>query len=588
MPPASTAPPPSRTVLAVGLGLLVVLIFAIYWPALSNDLVWDDRPNLIENDNVRGFSGEHLRWAFTETHVGHYQPLTWVSFMIDDALWGGTPRGFHLTNIFLHAINAVLFAAIGLRLCRLILPRGALAASLIAAAMFAVHPMRVESVAWATERRDVLSGAFFLGSLLLYLIARDRGSNGRLHPGFLAASLVVFALSLLSKALGMALPVVLLVLDVYPLRRLEGEHWRRAAPRVLLEKLPYFALAVASAVIAIVAQSERALAPLEIHGWLERSAQAFYGACFYVRTTFLASQWYPLHEMRLPLDAFAPRFVGSAVFTLGLTAVLIWKRRQWPGALAIWLIYLALVAPMLGLAQSGQQLVADRYSYLSCLGLALLVGWLAVTLWHSLKPDDWRRWLCAGAVMGGLVIWSVQARRQVSVWRSEETLWTHVLKGGPSSRAYNNLGVIADTQGETEAAAMLFASALEVAPTYGRARSNLIGILERSYTSFDRESLTRAANALRGSLAVLAPDDPFALRVLGLSMLRLGDNPQAVTDFEQLVRLRADAAQGWELLGRARLQTGDTAGAIEALERAVQLDPASQNAAGLLRNARGG
>src|SRR5215813_2391864 len=208
-------------------GLVALITFVVFSPALRNGFVnWDDFETIVENQNFRGFTWTHLRWMFTTFHMGHYQPLSWVTFSLDYLLWGTDAFGYHLTNILLHSANAVLFYFVALRLLAIATFSTAtivrhLTAGL-SALVFAIHPLRVESVAWATERRDVLSGFFLLLTVLSYLKAADYETNNTSGQRWIAVAAVLYVLSLLSKASGMTFPMVLVVLDVYPLRRLGG------------------------------------------------------------------------------------------------------------------------------------------------------------------------------------------------------------------------------------------------------------------------------------------------------------------------------------------------------------------------------
>src|SRR6058998_3018459 len=262
--------------------------FAAFLPTLHNQFVsWDDDKNFLENPDYRGLAWTNLRWMWT-THLGHYIPLTWMTLGLDYLLWGMNPLGYHLTSLLLHAANAVVFFFIVRRILTRALPspseRGyALAVSAgVAALGFAIHPLRVESVAWVTERRDVLSGLFYLSAILIYLRACEGGARGR---GWYWLSVAVFVCALLSKSMVVNLPVVLLILDVYPLRRLGGfvGWWSGPARRVYVEKIPFVFLAAAASAVALMAQlsvhTVTSLAQLSVPGRLAVSA---YGFSFYL------------------------------------------------------------------------------------------------------------------------------------------------------------------------------------------------------------------------------------------------------------------------------------------------------------------
>src|SRR5881396_482688 len=283
--------------------LVVLCTLAAFLPTLQNHFVnWDDDKNFLDNPYYRGLAWTQLRWMWT-THLGHYIPLTWMTFGLDYLLWGMNPLGYHLTNLLLHSANGVVFFFVVCRILARALPglseRGhALAVSAgVAALVFAIHPLRVESVAWVTERRDVLSGLFYLVAILLYLRACEGMARGR---GWYWLSVAVFVCALLSKSMVVNLPIVLLILDVYPLRRLGGfvGWWCGPARRVYVEKIPFVFLAAAASAVALMAQlsvhTVTSLAQLSVPGRLAVSA---YGLSFYLWKTVAPMNLSPLYEL---------------------------------------------------------------------------------------------------------------------------------------------------------------------------------------------------------------------------------------------------------------------------------------------------
>ncbi|HEY3242072.1 MAG TPA: tetratricopeptide repeat protein [Phycisphaerae bacterium] len=581
----------------LALAVALAAVLAVYSPALSNGFVWDDRANLLESPAYRGFGLAQIRWAFSTFRLGHYQPLTWLSFGLDYLMWGERPAGFHLTSILLHGLNAFLFGWLSLQLVRRAQPavdgrarHAHFVAAVVAAAVFALHPLRVESVAWVTERRDVLSGLFFLSSILMYLRAYANRSRHAARTTWYCLSLVAFELSLLSKSLGLALPLVLLVLDVYPLGRIprSPRRWTNlAARRVYLEKAPFFALAVVCGLIAIAAQARSgALFSVQTHGLSARLAQAVYGLIFYLRATVATTSWYPLYEWPFNLNPFEWRYVLSGIAVVVLTAFFMALRHRFPAGLAAWLCYVGLLLPVLGLAQSGVQFVADRYSYLACLGWAVLAGTGVARCWHATSSPTGRA-LCAGAAALVLSLWTGLTWRQIPVWRDEERLWRHVLTRGPSAMAYNNLGALALLANDRPAAATDFSRALTVMPTYARARRNLLETLGASVSSFDAETRQLAAGALERSLQ-FDPVDGAAWLELGILQASRERFAQAKAAFQRATRLAPDESFAWLGLGICLYKTGDSRGAIVALEHALRIDPSNAQAGALLSAIRGG
>jgi tetratricopeptide (TPR) repeat protein len=492
--------------------------------------MWDDNVLLTENPFYRGLSAAHLRWMFTTLEAGHYHPLTWMSFGLDYRLWGMEPRGYHLTNVLLHAVNAVLVFF----LIRVLLRRAARAeptaadldaAALVGALFFAIHPLRVESVAWVSERRDLLSGLFYLLALLAYL---------RAHPPALppvrawqAVALTSLALSLLSKAWGMTFPLVLLVLDVYPLRRLGGTGHDRG--RVFLEKVPYALLAVAAAVMSAIAQLQVAAnLTLAEYGVSARLAQAAYGLFFYVLKTLAPLHLSPAYVLEPGLDPFRLRYLLAAAGVLVISAAAWAVRRRSPSVLAAWVVYAVVVSPVLGFLQTGPQLVADRYTYLATVPFAALVAASFLALYRS----D-RRWVAVPA-LGVLLVLAVLAHQQTYVWRDTMSLWEHALRLDPDNfLARAHRGLHYDRRGDDDRALADYSAALMVNPYYTLMYSR------------------------RGNLRQ-----------------RHGDTHGALSDYTAVVRLDPLDVDTLATRGSLRAATGDFEGGTSDLREALRIAPA--------------
>ncbi|HVP13226.1 MAG TPA: hypothetical protein VMV94_18780, partial [Phycisphaerae bacterium] len=464
--------------------------FLVFLPALHNQFVnWDDDYMLLQNEHFRGLGWSQLRWMAGAYWIGHYHPLTWLSFAIDYRLWGLDAKGafgFHLTNVIIHALNAGLFYLLARRLLALALPpqkgqpdAATYVAAALGALLFAVHPLRVESVAWATERRDVLSVFFLLPCLLLYL-AYASGSHRRW--GWYAASVAFLFLSLLCKAWGMTLPVVLLILDWYPLgrfRRSTSAGRAGSALPLLVEKLPFVVLAAWAAYHAVQAQSSSlyTMKTLAEYGWLQRIAQGFYGIAFYLWKTLLPTGLVPIYEIPASLDPFESRFILAAALVVAITVVVLAMRRRWPAGLALWGCYVIIVSPVLGLAQAGPQLVADRYSYVACMTWALLAGAGLLRLIRFCATAQRGVVVLTStsiAAAGVLTVSSVLTWRQIHVWRDSETLWGHTLAIAPDSyNPLNNIATVMESRGDIAAAEQYYRAALTLRPDGALAFTNL-------------------------------------------------------------------------------------------------------------------
>ena len=573
------------TAYALVVGCLLVAVWLVFRPALANGWVWDDWGNLANNSRYHSLTPENIHWMFTTALQGHYQPLTWLSFALDYSIWGDRPYGYHLTNILLHSINGILFFWVSLQVLRRILgngaSRGAFVGAAVSAATFALHPMRVESVAWATERRDVLCAVFFLLAVAFYLRAVVKGTADRLHRGWYWGSVGVFSLSLLSKALGMGLPVVLIALDFYPLRRIElgrGRMLKSALVRVR-EKLPFFLATLGAGLAALAAQeASGALVSFRSYNGLQRLAQAAYGILFYIRGMFTSLDWYPLYERPSGLDPFEPRFVLSALFVLGVTLALIVYRKHVGGVLVAWVSYLALLAPVLGLAQAGSQLVADRYSYLACMVWAVLPGWLIEMLFSRYTRSS--PLSIAGVTLMVVVVglWAVLAHRQVAVWHDERSLWEHVVEGVPSALAYNNLGSLALQRGDAVESIELFSTALEIAPRYLRARNNLINSVLGNPAGLSTGLQGKVESVMRESLRHGTGGDYRGWYVLGRLRYRARDAQGALEDLGNAVAVGEEVADVWVLTGVIHFESGRHEQGFEAFQRATTIDPGNSQA----------
>jgi hypothetical protein len=469
--------------------LLAALLLggAIIWayaPILDNGFVWDDGANLLAARAHwdRGLAG--LLWAFREPFFGHYQPLTWVSYQIDSLLSGAAPRGVHATQLVLHLANTVLVGWLAwvLATCpalaavrALAQPRYRAAWAFVAAALFALHPMLVESVAWATERRDLLSTLFVLAALALHLRSAPTDASPSPVRGRVA---LLHALAALSRA-QMSLPLVLLLADIWPLRRLDAteDRWKNLL-RLVREKWLSFSIAAASAVAAIWAQaSQGALTSVAEHGLLGRLVQAGYGFVFYPASWLFGRVFLPLYERPYPFDPSSLHLLLPALAAAGALAGLWFMRRRVPALAVAFAAYLLLVLPVLGIAQSGVQLVADRYAYLSTVPLVLLAAGAGVVLWARMRAVTARAAIALGFV--ALISANTLAtRQQTRVWQDDETLWRHVLAHSNSALADNNLGYLLANRGEHGQALFHLVRSLERVPSYGRPWRGIVALLE--------------------------------------------------------------------------------------------------------------
>jgi len=537
------------------------IAFLAFLPALRAGFVnWDDEVNFLHNRNYRGLGPEQLRWMFTDTR-GHYMPLTWLTLGLDYVLYGMNPAGYHATSLVLHAANAFVFFFVVLALLRKALAavpeRGLRGAAFAGALLFAVHPLRAESVAWVTERRDVVSGLFFLISVWAYLKHQGAGGGGR---RWLFVSLAAFALSLLSKAMGMTLPLVLLALDAYPLRRFDS--WKSARP-ALREKVPYFILMVVSIGMTRVVQQEAgALYPADQYPWVDILFQPGYRLCFYVVKTVLPFGLSPLYPFRSLSLGFEMKYLLALVAVAGV-AILLWRcRRRWPGTAAAAFSYAALISPTV-VWQAGPHFAADRYTYLACLPLAALGGACVAGRGRAVAAGS-------AVVLAGLF---ALGWRQAGIWRDSLALWNHALAVGTgSSIPYTNRGGARAEKGDLDGAARDFEAALKVNSKDKRAFDNLskVALLQGD---------PAAAEAHASKAIAIDPDMATAYQNRALARAERRRFAEAIDDYTRVLELAARQKENpvdvsGVLCDRAlaRQKAGDLAAAEEDATRALGAD----------------
>ena len=540
-------------------GVVAIVVLAVYLPCLDADFVnWDDDKNIVANRSFRGLSPTHLHWMFTTTHMGPYQPLSWLTLGIDYTVWGMRPWGYHLTNILLHAADAAMLFLVSVSILAAVRIRGSvdgvdpavgtqgplslgvIVAGMAAALAWAVHPQHVESVVWVTERRDVLSGLFYLACVWSYLQAHRPEASDSERGRWQTASVACCVMALLSKATTVSIPVVLVILDVYPLRRLSGKPWtwlQQPNRHVLHEKLNYAVLAVLAVVVGFVGQAKsEALRSLDEIGVTERLAIAAHSVFFYVSKTVWPIDLAPLYSRPETIRPLDPPFVYGVLAVAGGTAVVVLLRRRWPAGLAVWTCYIAALLPTSGLITIGDELVADRYSYLPTLSLFVLGGGMLLWLWEISWLGRLRLAWRASLAMGTAALLTVSARQAAGVmvvWQDSLTLWQHVIERRPRShKAWNNLG----------------------------------GALAKDKRFAEAERVCRRA-------IELDPDRAAGHHNLGVILTRMNRDAEAEPAFREAIRLNPDHGHAHASLGTVLVWMNKPAEAIEHLKTAMRLDP---------------
>ncbi len=559
--------PPAAVAIA-----LAAVVLASLWPVLGHDFItsYDDERYVTGNPHVlRGLTLDGIRWAWTTTHAANWHPLTWMSHMLDVQLYGLSPAGHHLTSLLLHVANTLLLF-LALRLAT-----GATLRSGIAAALFGVHPLHVESVAWVAERKDVLSALFWMLALVAYVRYARAPSARRYVP--VAAAL---GLGLCAKPMLVTLPLVLLLLDLWPLGRLAGVGPRALRPRIR-EKVPLLALSAASSAITLVAQSSgEAVAALERLPLTERLANSVVSYAAYLRKTVWPldlAVFYP-H----PRGAHRPWEVAGAALLLVLATILAARvRRKRPYVLVGWLWYLGTLVPVIGWIQVGDQAMADRYTYLPLVGIFVIAAWGVADLAAAVGASWLRRgpprtlaaadspWILLPSGVAILAL-AACARVQAGTWRDSVSLFEHALeKTRDNPVAHSNLGHA--RRGAIERAERHYREALRLEPGHPESHNGL-GLLLHE-TGRLEQAVAHYESALRSR-----PGYPEAHNNLGRAFQEMGRLEQAVAHYESALRLRPGYVEARNNLGVALLGSGRAAEAIPHLEEAVRLDPADARA----------
>lgn len=564
--------PSLRWVIPALLPLVVAVVFPL---ALFGKFQWDDYPLLVDNPAYRGLAWSNLRWMFSTNLMGHYMPVTWITYGLDYMVWGLDPFGYHLTNLALHAASTTLVYVVALRLFRAAWGRsdGLRLGAALAALLFGIHPLRVESVVWITERLDLACGFFYLLAILMYLRSVEAESTGaRWSRTYYWVAVGVFVLALLSKSMAVTLPAVLLVLDAYPLRRLRpgARGWATPGPlHIWREKVPFVVAAALVSVVAFrVLMSFAPATSWERLGPLERVAVSAYALAFYLQKTLLPLGLSPLYELFLPVRPFDWPFLLSGALVLIITGAAFALRPRWPGLLAVWIGYGVMLSPVVGVFHKGHQIAADRYSYLPGIGWALLAGGavvLALRRCPGARPG--RRALAIMLVFSIVPLLALATWKQVKIWGDGVSLWRHAVRIDPASPiAVANLGWELRARGDLAEAVEQCQRALLLRPDYADAHLNL---------GLALAAQGRAAEAERHLRRVieLTPRSVPARSGLGSLLEAQGRVDEAMAHFRQALQIEPRSARAHNNLGVALARSGQTGEALVAFSEAVRLDP---------------
>jgi tetratricopeptide (TPR) repeat protein len=560
---------------------LAIIIWVVFGQTLGHEFVnFDDDKYVYENPAVtRGLNLKGVEWAFTHIVVSNWHPLTMMSYMLDCRLYGLNAGGYHLTNVLLHTASVILLFLVLRRMMGLRPEKGigattpqagVLWRSAFVAAVFAIHPLRVESVAWVAERKDVLSGLFFMLTLWAYVrYVRRPFSLGR----YLSV-VFLFALGLLSKPMVVTLPFVLLLLDYWPLNRFapltpgpavtgDGDSLKNhSIPwRLILEKIPLLALSGAACVATMVAQKD-IIVPVPLALRIGNAAVSY---VVYLRQMLCPAGLAVLYPY--PQNGLSGWEITLAVVLLAAISAGVFLRRQKKPYLLIgWLWYLGMLVPAIGLIQSGLRAYADRYTYLPQIGLYLMLTWAAAELCAGWRH---RRVVLGGGSAIILTALILCARAQTAYWRNSESLWTHTLACTSDNYiAHNILGYALCQKGRVDEAIAHYQTALQIKPDYVEAYNNLgNALLQKGNVD---EAITHFQMALQ-----IKPDYVVTSYNLGNALLQNGKVDEAIVQFQTALQIKPDYAEAHNNLGNALFKKGRVDEAIVQFQTALQIKPDS-------------
>ena len=534
-------------VICLGLALAVWLVFG---QTLGYEFVnYDDAAYVYGNAQVsQGLSWRGVEWAFTYGNIGHWHPLTWLTHMLDCQLYGLQAGGHHFTNLLLHGAATILLFLVLRRMT------GFLWRSAFVAAVFAIHPLRVESVAWVAERKDVLSAFFFMLTLGAYV------RYVRCPPSMIRYGAVVlcFALGLLSKNMLVTLPFVLLLLDYWPLNRLSG------SPRILLrrvaEKIPLFVLTIGSCVATVLVPEKLTADKLPFGLRMENAVVSYVTYLWQMIHPSGLACYYPNPVNYLPFW----QVVGALGLLLAISGAVWAFHKQYPWLIVGWLWYLGMMIPVIGIVQISSYAHADRYTYLPQIGLYLIIAWVATEL-----VAGWRhgRWLVGSLAFAVIVALILCARTQVSYWKNSTTLWEHTLAvSGDTDVAHNNLGMALVQKEQWTQAIVQFQQALKINPDYASAHDNLgTALVQKGQLD---EAIAQFQQALK-----VNPGDDLAHNNLGMALVQKGQLDEAIAQYQQALKINPDFDMAHLDLGIALAKNGQLDQAITQYQQALEINP---------------
>lgn len=566
--------------------ILAAITFVIYLPALQHGFIvnWDDNIYVLDNKNIQSLSLDFLRWALIDYKTNLWHPLSWISHAIDYAIWELNPFGHHLTSIILHAVNTGVVVFLTSRLltaCTSEKASGAhhshrtiLLASAVTGLLFGIHPLHVESVAWVTERKDLLYSLFYMLSVMSYMrYAEEQKSEYALKYFFLSrhyqVSLLLCALSLSSKPMAVTLPVVLLLLDWYPLYRMEQ---RKDITVLILEKLPFFLLSAMVSVVTVMSQKVNAgLMPLNVTPLFSRLLLAMKSLMLYLFHTIAPSNLLPLYSYPKNISLLKPEyaFALALVAVLSILCIMFISRRYY---LAVWLFFVISLLPVLGLIQAGYQSMADRFVYLPVLGPFLLIGSGIGYLWGNDDTARKHHVLQRAGIAVAVIACSASLLwltcQQIGVWKNAIVMWSYLVEKDPGNmpKLLDYRASAFEKIGQPDKALEDYATALKIEPKNDKLYFNRA-------TNYLHQGKYDQAILDYSTVISLVPREADAYINRGNTYLRKGDLENAIKDMNKAIELNPAFSASYVNRGNALSKKGESVNALADLNKALSLNP---------------